>query len=209
MPVMVGCERGNRRGAISTASSDMPIPLDHTCGTLPRGRYLADLLGLKSEFVESEWASASTTRTEIWDHFETVTELFRKVDPELAHAVWVGGSFVTTTVDPDDIDLTYLLDGGRYEALSNTQRKKITSLAARDGNISRLRSKHGLRVDCFTIVCHPVPLPWKDLTAEEAAYFRTRGLWDDWWQRSRTGPKEALPTEADAKPVRGYLEVLL
>lgn len=127
---------------------------------------------------------------------------------QVCHTPFGSGSFATTKLDPDDIDLTYLLDGGRYEALSNTKRQKVSSLAGRDGDQSRLRSRHGLRVDCF-IVCESVPMPWKDLTAEEAAYFRTRGLWDDWWQRHRTGPKAALPTEADARPVRGYLEVLL
>lgn len=69
---------------------EMAIPLDHNAGTLPRGRYLTDLDTMKAEFVDSSWASPSSSRAEIWTHFEIVTDLFRKVEPGLPHSVWIG-----------------------------------------------------------------------------------------------------------------------
>ena len=188
----------------------MPISLDPLTGTLPRGRYLCDLADLKAEFVDSPWASASSTRREIWDHFERTRELYKDVDPKLATAAWVGGSFTTTRLDPDDIDVTFLLDGSLYAALSNSQKKKVSRLAARDaGNVSHLRSKLGYRIDCFALIVELVAMPWKNTTTEEDTYFRLRGVWDDFWQRQRGGAKDDPPTRSDAEAVRGYFEVLL
>jgi hypothetical protein len=187
----------------------MPIPFDLDIGQLPRGRYACDLAELKSLFVGANWAASSPTRADIWSDFETTIDLFRDVDPGLPTAVWIGGSFITSRLDPDDIDLTFLLDGDVYESLSNTKKRKVDRLSARDGQNCRLRTRSNLRVDCFAIVCRLVALPWKDLTDEAATYFRTRGLWDDWWQRFRTVAKGSVPTIEGAKPVRGYLEVLL
>ncbi|UDY36283.1 hypothetical protein LH044_01820 [Dermatobacter hominis] len=146
---------------------------------------------------------------EIWSHFESVTQLFERIAPGLATHAWLGGSFISPKVDPDDIDVTYLLDGKVYDTLSATKQGKVKRLSARQGSVSALRHHKGLRVDCFTFVTRLVAMPWGSLDADEADYFSKRGLWDDWWQRERSGPKGSDPVEHDAVPRRGYLEVAL
>lgn len=189
----------------------MPIPQrDVVTGALPRGRYLCTMDEIEAEFVSASWCAASSTRSKIWEDFSTTLQLYDEVSPGLATAVWVGGSFTTAKVDPDDIDVTVLLDPTVYGALSNNKQHRVDRISAREpgGQVSRLRARLGLRVDCFAVICAVVPMPWQGLSAEEADYFRTRGLWDDWWQRILGGPKGSMPTTTDALPVRGYLEVL-
>lgn len=162
-----------------------------------------------AQFVTAEWADGSPTRPEIWEHFHTVLDLYRAVEPSLLRSVWVGGSFTTLKLDPDDIDMTVLLGSEAFAGLSGNQQGKVKRISAREpgGLRSRLREKLGLRVDCFAMVCAVAPMPWLNMSPEEADYFRTRGMWDDWWLRVFSGAKGDMPTHDDALPVRGYLEV--
>lgn len=62
----------------------------------------------------------------------------------------------------------------------------------------------------LSYLIRPVANPWVpgDLGAEGSDYFLARGMWDDWWQRHRSTTDKTLPpTEGDAEPRRGYLEV--
>lgn len=191
----------------------MGVPqFDPSTGALPRGRFPCQLEDVHAEFVAAPWASVSATRGEIWDGFLKTIGLYRAIDPGLPEAVWIGGSFVTNKVDPDDIDVTFLLREDRYEALSNKKQHRVDRISARErgGAVSRLRAKLGLRVDCFHFVCVVAPWPWAaDMSVDEATYFRTRGLWDDWWQRILGGPKGSPASPTDALPRRGFLEVPL
>lgn len=186
----------------------MTIPdLDPTTGTLPTGgRFPCQVAEVKSGFVDVAWAQGSTTRSEIWSHFEEATTRLHEVDADLIDRLWIGGSFVSNKLDPDDIDVTYLLDGAAYAGLSNAKKKRVTNF----GKKGHLRAHANLRVDAFVLATYLVPVPFRDpLDDSQRDYFLHRGMWDDWWLRTRTSPKGDEPLPDEARPARGYLEVVL
>lgn len=187
----------------------MSIPFVRTVGTLPRGRYRCSLDEVRQEFVDSAWATASSTRGAVWDDFLKLLDLYDAISADLVESIWLGGSFITSKTDPDDIDVTLLIRKRAFDALSNTKRGAVRKLGGRAAPlVSHVRHHHGLRVDPFNLVCSQIALPFGDdlLTEEERGYLQSRGTWDDWWQRSRS-VGAASPSTADAEPVRGYLEV--
>ncbi|QXC60549.1 hypothetical protein KSP35_19845 [Aquihabitans sp. G128] len=183
----------------------MPVPaLTVPDGLLPLGRYACTRAEMRAAFVDAAWAQASTTRSDVWNDFETATEqLIRATSPSLIQCMWVGGSFVTDKLNPDDVDVIYLLKASQHSAIGSSKRRRIQEMVGR--NV--LRAKTGLRVDLFTIVAESVVDPSK-MTASDRSYYQARGHWDDYWQRLRLGAdKQAPPTLAEAQPRRGYLEV--
>lgn len=188
----------------------MPVPaLSGIPGCLPLGRYLCTLDEVQAAFVDAAWAAGSSTRPEIWDHFgEARTMLTDQFGEDIVGLVWIGGSFTTDKLDPDDIDTTFLIEPKAFADLSNNQKQKLL----RFGHKNRLREKTGLRVEPFLLVQRRVAMPFKtaSLNAEEIGYFEKRGMWDDWWLRNCSSvDKDEEPTVADSAPVRGYLEVML
>jgi len=55
--------------------------LDTQTGLLPLGRYEATLEAIKQNYVDAPQFQASTTRAEIWQHFESATTGIRSVVP--------------------------------------------------------------------------------------------------------------------------------
>lgn len=153
--------------------------------------------------------AGSATREPVFEDFLSAVGLLRSFSADLIEGVWVGGSFVTSKPDPDDIDCLFVLSGGAFDALpSNGQRHKV-NLFNRKGY---LREKHQLRVESFLLVRTPIAQPWAKggVHPDAAPYAQVRGAWDDWWLRTRTGelPDED-PRIESAEPRRGYLEVTL
>lgn len=179
--------------------------LEPATGVLPPGRYRCSLAEFEATYVTADHLSGSNTRKEIFGHFlEIHKNLSELVTVE---AVWIGGSFVTSTADPDDIDCLFHVDAASFEALpSNGARNRVRVL-----NKKGKLKKAGFRVEPFVLIREVFANPWSGGGVSEAATptFALRGAWDDWWQRARTNPdKNALPTLTDAVPVKGYLEVI-
>ena len=127
--------------------------------------------------------------------------------PDLIEAVWIGGSFVTGQLDPDDIDCTFVLSAPAFRLLSNRKKSHIQAFNKKNA----IRNKTGLRVETFLLLREPIAMPWSRTGLNEDAieYVSVRGAWDDWWLRTRTNPdKGADPVVEDAEPRRGYLEVM-
>nr|WP_183064587.1 hypothetical protein [Streptomyces sp. gCLA4] len=105
-------------------------------------------------------------------------------------------------MDPGDIDVVFIVNGIEFDALP-PQEKAIVTLFATG---SRGASWHNLRVDAYMIPWKAYPEP--DFTdREQVEYFMSRGHWDDFWLRARSGPKGAPIVPEDAVAKRGYLEV--
>ncbi|MDY7086395.1 MAG: hypothetical protein SYR96_14945 [Actinomycetota bacterium] len=174
--------------------------LDSKTGFLPVGRYPCTEAEIVAQFVDHEDFAGSLTRREIWDHWVATRSYL--LDRIVAYKVWLGGSFVTAKLDPDDLDVVWTLDAEAAEALSSPQ------LAAVAPFISGAQGKeqHGLRIDSYAMFWRSYPLPG-GADIEGDSYFRYRGYWDDFWMRARTGPKDAQPERGDSFPRRGYLEV--
>lgn len=181
--------------------------LDTTTSYLPLGRYACTLDELKQRYVDDQGLTASSTRAEIFDDLLAAREMLDDVSNDLVEVVWVGGSFVTGVLDPDDIDCTFVINGPAFKALpSNRKRSQVMDFNKRGW----LRGKTGLRVESYVLIREPVANPFQGggIHPDAINYVSVRGAWDDWWMRVRTNPdKTSAPVVDDAAPKRGYLEV--
>jgi hypothetical protein len=180
----------------------LPDP-DSTSGALPVGRFPAELHEVRSAYVDAPAFAASISRQEIWSHFESATAELRRIVP-VAY-VWIAGSFLTTKLDPDDIDVIYWCEDRHIDAVSDAPDKQILELFAKN----QVRAQTGLRVDTRYGRWHVHPDADRVATAQHMSYSQMRGYWDDFWLRSRSGSKTDPHVREDALPRRGYLEVTL
>jgi hypothetical protein len=187
---------------------------DEATGCPPPGRYRVTPEQAFAMLVEADRFVASETRRPLWESFERYMARFFALEemyPELArelklvHCVWLGGSYVSTKVDPDNIDLTVFIDD---EAASVYRGKRGAPWIREAFDRDKIKRDFGLSP--IRVKYRPIPsvfLPDK-LASEDQEYLRDRGAWDDWWQRCRQqGIEKMAPTVESARPARGYLEV--
>lgn len=110
--------------------------------------------------------------------------------------VWFAGSFVSDKEAPSDIDMTLFFWDGFLPLETRRQHMLATGLPRASGD--NFRKLTGLRMDLYAVNISPYELA--PITLDDEEYVRSRGYWDDWWERIReTGPVQA----------RGYVEVLI
>jgi len=100
-------------------------------------------------FVETfvEGFPESTTRPEIWRNFLEYLEEVRRLKPK-SLKVWIDGSFVTTKINPNDVDAVFFLD-------SETFRRTLPRFNhLKDGSWHR-----GKRVDAYFVEVFPEGTP--------------------------------------------------
>lgn len=176
-------------------------PLVAGTGWLPVGRFPCEIDEVKAAFVDP--FPASTRRPMVWRHWAQATEVLR------AHVAvryaWLGGSFVTDVVEPDDIDAVYWVeDTDISNAAADPASAHVLTVFQTPGALKAA----GLQVDAFLI-------PWRSNPEGFARgpldlhYTRNRGYWDDLWVRQRSGSKAAPKVRLDSIPRCGYLEVNL
>ena len=173
-----------------------PIPPLTSSGDLPRGRFCASVAEFEKRFVADGAYEGSTTREQVWTDFNDLVDLIRLLKVRIP-AVFVGGGFVTSSLNPTDIDAAIFVD---------------TSKIARPETFGRIadyvsdpKMDRGLRVDAFVIPWHP------DGTQHggHREYLPARGSWDDFWQRKVAKDDRHPPQRWHAMPVRGYVEVII
>ncbi|MFF7332771.1 DUF6932 family protein [Streptomyces sp. NPDC008150] len=159
----------------------------------------------------------SSTRADLWDGLHRYLDVFLDLEDiyaevlaglSLIHRLWLGGSFVSTKLDPRNIDTTVLIDVRAERAVRGKPGSKwlTSAFQSRDS----MREKYG--VSPLRIGYRPVAHIFEPqrFTPEEQTYFTQREVWDDWWQRRRLADqKDRSPSEQSAAPARGYLEVRL
>lgn len=180
--------------------------IDTATGQLPLGRFPATLEILEQRYVGGSEYSASTTRRDIWDDFMDVTTGLRGIVP-VCYA-WVSGSFMSSKLDPEDIDVLYWCEDSDINAAATTADTALMELLQAVAQ-SNLRAVTGHKVDSRIGQWHVRPEPGLQSTQAHWGYASSRGFWDDFWMRNRSGPKDAPPVRADALPRRGYVEVEL
>lgn len=188
----------------------MPIAtLDAATGYLPNGRHRVTEAEIHARFVAHPDFAASTTRSASWDEYELGRDLLRS--KLRVHAVWFGGSFLTSKVQAKDIDALFIISGRDYNRLSPSDKTVVDGFRAKTGPMGATVRGHGLtQLDSFL-------LPWFPFydfdpfnVPDHRAYAVARGYWDDFWQRDRFNKPDGKPPHwKDALPVRGYLEVEL
>lgn len=186
-------------------------------GFLPLGRYSLSFGEAEEMLVSAPEFENSSTRTELWDGLHDYLDPFLTLEDAYAgalgglpliHRLWLGGSFVSTKLDPGNIDATLLIDTRAERALRGKRGAKWLTTAFQSR--ARMREKHG--VSPLRIGYQPVAHIFEPerFTPEERTYFTQRGVWDDWWQRCRLPDQnDRSPSEESAAPARGYLEVRL
>lgn len=180
----------------------LPV-LDEQTGLLPLGRYGATLDSIKAAYVEDPRFADSETRAEIWQHFKSATAGIRSVVPVVC--VWIGGSFLTEKMDPDDIDVVYWCEDKHIDRVQDPKAALLLEVFARN----QVRRRTGLRVDTRYCRWHVFPEADRAYSADHQSYILDRGYWDDFWMRKRSGEKSDPPQRLDALPRRGYFEVTL
>jgi hypothetical protein len=169
---------------------------------LPLGRYGCTEEEIRATFVDDPRFAASKTRLNIWNDWETARATVNSI--VTIHAAWVAGSFTTGKMDPGDIDVVFVVKGEEVDRLQPTEMSVLSLFA----NGSRGALHHKLQVDSYLVPWYPFVSPnFTSADPRELGYFWSRGHWDDFWLRARTGAKTDTPTREDTIPRRGYLEV--
>lgn len=186
-------------------------PLDSTTGHLPLGRYRCSLEEIEACFVEDLQFATSITRRSRFDGLKNYIAAWnfiqKKVgDPDVLMALWIGGSFTSSMLDPDDVDVSPQVNGLKLAALSGKPGTK--ALKTLFGHRPTVVKEYG--VEPFPITWYPVASPFAGTCSIlEADYYQTRGALDDFWQRVRPDGPKVAPRLDDAPSRRGYLEVIL
>lgn len=190
-------------------SSTAELSIDTSTGHLELGRHLVTEAEMRARFVDCVDFAASATRQDIWDEYELGRDLLRS--KVRIHAIWIGGSFLTSKVDAKDMDVLFIVNGRDYRKLGAKDQQVVASYLPQAGPLGTAVRGHGLnRLDSFLLFWSP----WSPLdpqgTPEHREYTTWRGYWDDFWQRDRFKKPDGKPPHwKDALPVRGYLEVNL
>lgn len=185
-------------------------------GFLPPGRYRVGPEGAEGLLVGDGIFNDSETRSRLWTGLESYLSRFFELEDRhgeavegipLVHAVWLGGSYVSTKVNPQNIDLTVLIDDRTASAMKGLPGTRwLVDAFKRESRLAEFG------VSPLLVRYRPIVSVFRAerLDAEDQAYLRERGAWDDWWQRCRSsGVDKSEPTIESAAPRRGYLEVTL
>ena len=178
-------------------------PLDPATGLLPLGRQVCSADEVEIAFVKDILFFGSATRRAIWDDWNDALSTLQST--VIVHAAWIGGSFTTSKLDPEDIDVTFVINGADLRQRSVPEQQIIAPFVGG----GQLKSVLGLQVDSYILPWECLPDPSQGMNYFRDQYYVWRGYWDDWWQRARQTPKGSPPVPADALPRRGYLEVLV
>lgn len=189
------------------------IPELSSAGLLPPGRYRCSLEELHERFVAHASFQSSNGRSELFDglvryliDWQDTTKATAAEGPIL-RAIWVAGSFTTSTEAPRDIDLSPIVDGVVADRVAGRPGSKMIRKLTQ--HRASIREEYGVEV--FPIRWFPIERPFKsglDLSGDERAYLSDRGKMDDWWQRCRIDGND-VPSVASCETQRGYLEVIV
>lgn len=185
-------------------------------GHLALGRYQVDLEGAEAFLVLASEFEESTTRRPLWEGLERYLVRFWDLDEHFAERLggeclvdrlWLGGSYVSGRLDPDNVDATVFVNYEAEQAIRGLPGSRwLTDAFQRE----KMKADFGLsplRLSYRRVVS---PFNTKNLLLPDRDYYRDRGAWDDWWQRRRASDQvKDAPTLETVRPVRGYLEVTL
>ncbi|MFD3517396.1 DUF6932 family protein [Streptomyces sp. NPDC058657] len=174
-----------------------PFAADTLCP--PPGRYPMTWEEVERSLVRETSFQASSTRSGLWDELQAHKALVECLFGSAAR-IWLAGSFVSGKLDPNDIDLAYLIDADAYGSVAEPDDiADLANLSDREWCV-----KHSMRIDAY-LLSLPATLDFRDLgtvgamAAGDSEAFQMLGLYDEIWQRCRDGHGQR----------RGYVEVAL
>lgn len=169
-------------------------PLDPR-GRLPLGRHVTDLAELRERFATDAHRS---------DMFEELLSLLQVITLNIhpVSALWVGGSYVTSTPAPRDIDVVFLIPAPalvRAQHVGGAAAEVVKLLLEADPENHfppigvRLLADEG-----------PFARAMSEASRTQKRWLAHRGYWDQLWQCARgKQPGEQIPYD------HGYLEVMI
>lgn len=203
---------GSNGAETPTPEAGAPIPTLTPEGHLPPGRFRCTLEDVRDRFVLDARFSESSTRRRLFDglirYLSTWEEIDRRSEAEesIIVAIWIAGSFASAKLDPEDVDITPIVNGLVADRFAGKHgSKKIKDLIA--PHRQSVKAKFGVEV--FPLAWYPVISPFhvtRKGGVNQQAYVADRGRYDDWWQRCRY-QEEDIPSVQSCPARRGYLEV--
>lgn len=191
---------------------NLAYDFDPGTGFLPPGRYACTWREAKAFLVTDQRFARSNTRPDLWDNLERFlaeyvsleTRYSELMPSSLVDRIWLAGSFVSAKLDPNNTDVTVVFNQDAMHAVRGNEGAGILKK-------SRDHWKSRYQVAMVPLEYQPVLSAFrpKAFTQADEQYYRERGRWDDWWQRTRAGSATGEPTLQTAVPRRGYLEVSL
>ncbi|WP_213934648.1 DUF6932 family protein [Rhodococcus sp. B50] len=95
---------------------------DPMSGYLPVGRYTCTLEEVQRVFVEDSQFAGSVTRRKLFAGLVRYMAEWERLEDmvgtsDVLRRIWVGGSFTSAKLDPDDVDVSPILDGPKLDAI--------------------------------------------------------------------------------------------
>lgn len=180
------------------------------------GRTQATFGEAKDLLVGDGAFASSSTRSDLWDGLERYLVRFFDLEErhqdvlagrDLVRCLWLGGSYVSSRVDPNNIDVTVCIDDAARLMLRGRPGSKWLAKA-----FSREERRKEFGVSPLELRYRPVVSVFRSRVtdAEDQRYLQDRGSWDEWWQRCRDPQANTgEPTLGTVEARRGYLEVTL
>ncbi|MEE8667258.1 MAG: hypothetical protein SOI13_05205 [Bifidobacterium mongoliense] len=176
---------------------------------IPAGRIRASLEDIEESYVENPLFLQSTTRKIVWAGFTKYISAWKAVENQygdkLLLAAWISGSFISSKLNPEDIDISPIIqqDALEHSGISSNRLKSLI------GHREKVRERYHVE---------PFPIRWRSIEStliperlpdDVKTYLAQRGAMDDWWQRSRPNPSiKQRPVAPSRISSRGYLEVI-
>jgi hypothetical protein len=186
-------------------------------GHLPVGRWPATFDELYEAFVTHPRFAGSETRRQVWAgltvylrRWETFRQRLNHLlgEETLIKCLWLGGSFISGKINPHNLDLTVIVNGDFLGTCQGTPGLHINSTIRDLTNRNKIEPELGVTP---TLVRYRYvgslfrAANWSD---QQKDYLMRRGMWDDWWLRTRPeGEDKGPPTVQTGGWKRGYVEV--
>ncbi|MDO8308549.1 MAG: hypothetical protein Q7V58_09390 [Actinomycetota bacterium] len=174
------------------------IPAFTTAGMLPVGRFQCTAEEFEQAFVGAEATHAqSERRQDLWAQFQGTVAALKSLGCSIP-AAFIGGSFTTEKPEPDDIDVTFLIERA---SVDDDVIGQIDTMASAISSLTNVQA---------LVIYWCAVSDWSPNAVEsDLRYIMLRGKWDDWWQRDVAKTDRVTFTRDQAFPKRGYLEVII
>lgn len=182
----------------------------------PPGRTQLAWGDAEAALVHDPCFSSSANRPRLWENlslyianFLDLQDLYarRLGDLRLVPFVWLGGSFVSSKIDPRNIDVVVAVDLNARDLIKGNPGAGWLHKA-----FMRESVLHHYDLSPLELPYRLVASPFRShlLNGADQKYLRERGAWDDWLQRERDPDHpDAGPSTATAAARRGYVEVIV
>lgn len=167
-------------------------------GKLPIGRFPVSLRDFELHFVDNFLFKESKTRRDRFNALQAILRIFENELKCKVLSLLIGGSFVTDKLDPNDIDVVFVID---FRSINTG--KDLHALSIFFEN-----NRQNVPVQCFHLFWLPTTPADPYQLETIIIYQQGRGQWDDFWLRDVPKELRQVPPHAEQSfHKKGYVEV--